>query len=108
MKSHFSGSPDALLFDLGRVVIDIDFTRTLNYWDHHAGRPPADIIPRFSMDEAYKRHEVGAIDAEAYFASLRTSLGIDISHAQFLEGWNKIFVGEMPGVSQLLARAARR
>jgi FMN phosphatase YigB (HAD superfamily) len=108
MKSHFSGSPDALLFDLGRVVIDIDFTRTLNYWAQHAGRPPADIIGRFSMDEAYKRHEVGAIEAEAYFASLRTSLGIDISHTQFLEGWNEIFVGEMAGISQLLARAAQR
>src|SRR5260370_21933785 len=105
MKSHFSGSPDALLFDLGRVVIDVDFTRTLNYWAQNAGLAPADIIARFSMDEAYKRHEVGAIEAEAYFASLRTSLGIDISHTQFLEGWNEIFVGEMAGISQLLARA---
>jgi HAD superfamily hydrolase (TIGR01509 family) len=110
MKSHFlpAGSPDALLFDLGRVVIDIDFTRTLNYWAQHAGCPPADIIARFSTDEAYKRHEVGAIEAEAYFASLRTSLGIDISHARFLEGWNEVFVGEMVGISQLLERAAQR
>jgi glucose-1-phosphatase len=42
------------------------------------------------------------------FANLRASLGIDISDAQLLDGWwNSILVGEMPGVSELLAKAAR-
>ena len=36
------------------------------------------------------------------------SLGIGISDAQFLEGWNAIFAGEMPGIAPLLARAAKR
>jgi putative hydrolase of the HAD superfamily len=35
-------------------------------------------------------------------------LGVDLSDAQFLEGWNKIFAGEMPGIAALLARAAQR
>jgi glucose-1-phosphatase len=39
---------------------------------------------------------------------LRSSLGIEISDAQFIEGWNAIFVGVMPGIQQLLARAAQR
>ncbi len=33
------------------------------------------------------------------------SLGIGITDAQFLEGWNAIFAGEMPGIAALLARA---
>ena len=36
------------------------------------------------------------------------SLGIDISDAQLLDGWNSILVGEMPGISELLAKAAER
>ena len=36
------------------------------------------------------------------------SLGIRLSDAQFLEGWNAIFAGEMPGIAALLARAAKR
>jgi glucose-1-phosphatase len=38
---------------------------------------------------------------------LRASLGIDLSDAQFLEGWNAIFNGEIAGISGLLARAAK-
>ena len=101
-------SADALLFDLGHVVIDIDFKLMLDRWAAHAGRSPADIAARFSMDQAYERHEIGAIDAAAYFDSLRTSLGIDLTHAQFLDGLNAMFIGEMPGMSALLARAAQR
>src|SRR3984885_5417404 len=54
------------------------------------------------------RGTTGSIDDAAYFQSLRDGLGISISDAQFLEGWNAIFVGEMPGIAPLLARAAKR
>ena len=102
------GSADALLFDLGRVVLDIDFNKTLACWAGHAGCEPDDIVARFVRDEAYKRHEIGTIGDDEYFASLRASLGINASNEQILEGWNAIFVGEMPGMSQLLARASQR
>ena len=102
------GSTDALLFDLGRVVIDIDFSRAIDCWAGHAGCRPSEIAARYVRDEDYQRHETGAISDAEYFASLRTSLGIDLSDAQFLEGWNAIFAGEMPGIAPLLARAANR
>ncbi len=100
------GAADALLFDLGRVVLDIDFSRTLACWAGYAGCEPADIVARFVRDEAYRHHEIGRISDEAYFDSLRASLDIAITDAQFLEGWNAIFAGEMPGIAPLLARAA--
>lgn len=104
----FPGSADALLFDLGRVVLDIDFNRTLLCWAGHAGCEPAHLVGRFSRDEIYQRHETGEISDAEFFAGLRASLGVDLSDAQFLEGWNAIFAGEMPGIAGQLARAARR
>ena len=101
-------SVDVLLFDLGRVVLDIDLNRVMTIWAGHAGRAPADFAGRFIVDDSYKHHETGAIDDAAFFQNLRTSLGIAISDDQFLEGWNAIFTGEMPGIAPLLKRAAAR
>ena len=102
------GSADALLFDLGRVVIDIDFNKTLACWAGHAGCEVAQLVGRFSPDQTFRRHETGEISDAEFFESLRVSLGIKLSDAQFLDGWNSIFVGEVPGMARLLARAAKR
>jgi putative hydrolase of the HAD superfamily len=107
MTSLSPGSADALLFDLGRVVIDIDFSKAIACWAGHAGCEPEAIVARYVRDEAYRLHEVGKISDEDYFQSLRGSLGIGISDAQFLEGWNAIFAGEMPDIAEWLPRAAR-
>ena len=101
------GSADALLFDIGRVVLAIDFSKAITCWAGHAGCAPQAIVARYVQDEAYRLHEVGKISDEAYFESLRRSLGIAISDAQFLEGWNAIFAGEMPDIAELLPRAAK-
>jgi glucose-1-phosphatase len=101
------GDADALLFDLGRVVLNIDFPKALACWAGHAGCQPSDIATRWTVNDAYHRHERGAISDEAFFNELRRSLGIAITDAQFLEGWNAIFAGEIDGISPLLARAAR-
>jgi putative hydrolase of the HAD superfamily len=102
------GAADALLFDLGRVVIDIDFERTVARWADHAGCIPADLAARFSRDDVYQRHERGEIDDVEFFGTLRAALGIDLSDAQLLDGWNATFIGEIPGITPLLARAGRR
>ena len=40
-------SADALLFDLGRVVLDIDFDKVMPIWAGHAGCEPADLVGAF-------------------------------------------------------------
>jgi putative hydrolase of the HAD superfamily len=102
------GSADVLLFDLGRVVLDIDFGRVMRIWADHAGCEPSDLAARFVVNDSFRHHETGHIDDAAFFQALRHSLGIGISDAQFLEGWNAIFAGEMPGIAPLLARAAAK
>jgi glucose-1-phosphatase len=114
MTSAFSrpsfspGDADALLFDIGRVVLDIDFDKAVACWAAHADRTPSDIAARFVRGETYRNHEVGKISDADYFDSLRTLLGVRLTDEQFLEGWNAIFAGEMPDIARLLPRAAEK
>jgi HAD superfamily hydrolase (TIGR01509 family) len=102
------GAADALLFDLGRVVLDIDFNKALACWAGHAGCEPAHLGSRFARDELYHRHEKGEISDAEFFAGQRASMGVELSDAQFLQGWNAIFAGEMPGIAALLEQASKR
>lgn len=102
------GSADVLLFDIGRVILDIDFNKVMTSWAGYAGCTPAELASRFVVDDSFRHHEVGKIDDAAFFHNLRTSLGIGLSDEQFLDGWNAIFAGEMPGIAPLLATAGKR
>ena len=100
-------SPDitALLFDLGGVLIDIDFDRALQRWSHSSQLPLVEITRRFSMDEPYRQHELGEIPASDYFAHLRQLLEIEASDEEIAHGWNAIFVGEIAATIDCIATA---
>jgi putative hydrolase of the HAD superfamily len=99
---------DALLFDFGGVIVDIDFGRAVAAWAQAAGVAPQTLAPRFTYDASYQALEVGAIDGAAYFAALRQTLGVGLSDEQLLEGWNAIFAEPLSGIDRLLDALAPR
>lgn len=94
--------PEALLFDLGGVIFTLDWERMFERWSRHSGVPAAQLAAKFRFDTPYERHERGEIGEHDYYASLRASLGIDISDAQFAEGWGAIFADEIAETVALL------
>ena len=93
---------DALLFDFGGVIVDIDFGRAVAAWAQAAGAAPSTLAASFSLDPPYEAHERGEIDGEQYFAALRDTLGVTLSDEQLAAGWNAIFLQPLPGVERLL------
>jgi putative hydrolase of the HAD superfamily len=63
------------------------------------------IEERFSFDDVYEQHERGELLASSYFAALRQSLGIDISDSDFIQGWNDVYIGPVPGIAEVLSIA---
>jgi putative hydrolase of the HAD superfamily len=105
--SRDHGTVRALLFDLGGVVINFDFAGAFRLWALRAGCDPREIAERFAIDEAYEQHERGEIPASDYFAALRQSLAIDLPDEVFVEGWNDVYLGVIPGMPEVLSAAQR-
>ncbi len=96
---------EALLVDLGGVVIGIDFGRCFEHWARSAGCRSDALAEGFAFDAAYEAHERGVLDTAAYWDHLRSSLSIDLSDAALMEGWNDIYEGADHEVLELLAHA---
>lgn len=105
-RSTSISNVDALLFDFGGVIVDIDFDRAVAAWAEASGVPAHSLARRFTHDAFYQALEVGEIDGATYFAALRRTLGVALSDAQLLDGWNAIFGAPLPGIDDLLSALA--
>ena len=98
----------ALLFDLGNVLIDVDFARCARIWSAHAGVSAETLASRFQVDDAYRAYECGAMTTSDYFAALRRQLDIDLPDEVLAQGWQAIIQGEKIGLRSCLRRLKRR
>ena len=85
----------ALLFDLGGVVIAIDFDRVLRYWQPCSSLDFEEMRRRWRLDAVYRRHERGEIDAAGFFAHLRQVFELEAPDEEIERGWNRVFAGEI-------------
>ena len=85
----------ALLFDMGGVVLDVDFNSVFSHLAVFSALPEADIKQQFTMDEHYRQHEKGLISGAEYFHYLRQQLQLTASDADMEIGWNAIFGQEL-------------
>lgn len=97
----------ALLFDLGGVVLEIDFNRAFAHWEPVSRLSFEEIKARFAFDAAYQQHERGEISAAQYFGHLCHTLQLQSGHAHVAEGWNAIFTGVI-GETLAMIQAARK
>lgn len=94
----------AILFDLGNVVVEVDFRRTFRHWAASAEVEETHFHAHWSEDDAYRAHERGELTFAEYADALSQRLGVTMSPEQWQAGWNDVFVGPYPGVQEALAR----
>ncbi|MFS2225326.1 glucose-1-phosphatase [Pantoea sp. B65] len=86
------------IFDLGNVIVDIDFNRVLGVWSDLGRVPLATLKSRFRMGENFEQHERGEISDERFAAVLCNELDIALSYEQFTTGWQAVFIDVRPEV----------
>lgn len=90
------------IFDLGNVIVDIDFNRVLGVWSDLGRVPLATLQSRFRMGESFEQHERGEISDEQFAAAICDDLDIALSFEQFAAGWQAVFVDVRPEVIALM------
>jgi glucose-1-phosphatase len=98
----------ALLFDLGGVVLEIDFERAFTAWAGFAGVGMPELREQFRFDEEYRQHERGELEGAGYFEHLGRLLNIKLPNEQWLHGWNRILMSPIAGVLPLLTELGKR
>lgn len=90
------------IFDLGNVIVDIDFNRVLGVWSDLSRVPLSTLQSRFQMGESFHQHERGEISDEEFAQRMSDELGLSLSYEQFAAGWQAVFVGVRPEVIAIM------
>jgi putative hydrolase of the HAD superfamily len=86
------------IFDLGNVIVDIDFNRVMGVWSDYSRVPLANLQKSFVIGDAFHRHERGQISDEEFAAAVCREMGMALSFDQFAAGWQAVFVALRPEV----------
>lgn len=96
------------IFDLGNVIVDIDFNRVLGVWSDYSRVPLASLQKSFVMGDAFHRHERGEISDEAFAVAVCEEMDMALSFEQFSAGWQAVFVALRPEVIALMRQLRER
>lgn len=110
MSAGAAAQVDALIFDLGGVLVDVDFGRAIAAWARASGQPLEALRrrPLLQLSPAFQAHERGEIPDAAYFAALREAFGLALDDEAMASGWNAIIGGPVPGMATLVRDLAAR
>ena len=81
-----------ILFDLGGVVIDIDFTRTIQALADISGKTFEDVHEISLKDGYYDKYERGHLSNQEFLDMVRKSLGFNAPDKDVIEAWNALLL----------------
>lgn len=78
----------AVLFDLGGVIIDIDYLKTIQAFTDLGLKNAKTLYNQFDQGRVFDDYEVGSISNEAFIEAVQKKIESPISAIQITEAWN--------------------
>ncbi|MFC1654740.1 HAD family hydrolase [Myxococcota bacterium] len=95
------GNISAVIFDLGRVLVDWDITQSI--WDliREEVGPAGDHGPRRqAWERLYAELATGRLTPEGFYQKLKEQVNVQVGYDQFVKSWCEIFF-PMQGMEEL-------
>ena len=83
----------SIIFDLGGVILDIDYKRTESAFQELGIPDFAKLYSQLRQDSLFDDLEMGLIDPQSFRERIRTFSRIPISDPQIDQAWNAILIG---------------
>ncbi len=80
-----------LIFDLGGVIVPLDFKRGYAAMERFCGYPAAEIPKRIGSTDLVQRFESGQVETAEFVARLSEQLGLSVGYDDFCRLWMSIF-----------------
>ena len=81
-----------IIFDLGGVLLNLDFARTYEALKRLGINNPEEIIRLGKGSVILKNHESGAITDEEFIQSLKKLADSSVEHSDIVDAWNRLLV----------------
>lgn len=82
----------AIIFDLGNVLIKVDFERMLiNHTNDTTGKSAHEIMESAHNDDLFRQFCTGELDSEEFYKRLNKRYNLNMSFQLFKEKWCDIF-----------------
>jgi FMN phosphatase YigB (HAD superfamily) len=106
MQPHAS-PPPAIIFDLGRVLVDFDYSVAAKKIAARSTKPPLDLHAFLGSSPVLVAYESGQLTRLQFFEAIRDTIGFQGSLQEFGGYFADIFT-EMPGTIALHAELRRK
>ena len=83
---------EALIFDLGGVIINLDIQRTINALASHARLDPETMVELYWNDDLFQEYEKGKVSDKDFRDGIRDLLKMSIDDQQIDVAWNAMIL----------------
>jgi len=97
----------AIIFDMGKVLIDFDFSRGYRALEGRCPLSTAEIRRRLASSDLVERFETGLVEPGDFVSQLSNLLSLEMGYHEFCDAWVSIF-GRTLVPESMLADLARR
>src|SRR4051812_27928154 len=85
-----------IIFDLGGVVLNIDFKKTEEAFKVLGIENFAEHISQYHITDLFEKYEVGMIDDEGFLGGLSKLIGKPVENEKIVEAWNALLLDFPP------------
>lgn len=92
-------SPEVVVFDLGYVLVGVDFSLAAQQIATQAALPAAQVLEVIAHSPVLRRYESGQINRQQFFAEVRDLIGYRGTQAEFGQAFTNIFTPIEPMIA---------